>query len=87
MMEYQIKAGQIWREVDSRFPELRYVRVEAEPFALSLASFARTAVRTVCRDRPGAPWLPAVRSRRRLVLCERFNGRLGGYELVEDVKP
>ena len=68
-----IEVGQIWREVDPRFD--RFVRIEeVGPHQIGL--------RTMIHD--GKRWIAAPRSRAAVTSPTRFNGKRGGYELVEE---
>jgi hypothetical protein len=68
MTDTAIREGQIWQEVDPRFPELPHKRVlgfspEGKVLLKSDGIFTR-----VTKAKP-----------------ERFNGKRGGYRLIEDV--
>jgi hypothetical protein len=65
-----IMYGQIWREVDPRFT--RYVRVESDG--------QRIGIRAVVKA--GDRWVDAPRSRLSYADRSRFDGRRGGYELL-----
>ena len=80
-----IEVGQIWRELHAASP--RYVRVE------STASQYNVAIRTVVLAAEAPPdhgggvqygrWLTGRRSRVTHADRSRFNGKPGGYAIVE----
>jgi len=72
-----LKVGQIWREVDPRFE--RFVRIEA----INGAEVQWARVRTV--KKYGNVWSATPGARVSNAQAQRFNGKRGGYELVEDV--
>jgi hypothetical protein len=70
------RKGQIWREVDPRF--VRYIKI------LSVTEGRRgVGIRTVDKDVEGN-WSFVSGSRSTYADHERFNGKRGGYELIED---
>lgn len=75
----EVKVGQIWREVDPLRLFDRHIQIEH-----ILPGRAGIVSRTVLKYEN--LWVPAPRSRSSYGGKERFNGKRGGYELVEDVK-
>lgn len=70
-----IAVGQIWKEVDGRFErQVLIKRIGAE----------HALIRSVFKNRVGQ-WVVTPRSRDVEAKLERFNGKRGGYGLVEDV--
>jgi hypothetical protein len=70
------REGQIWREVDPRF--VRHIRIESV-----FSEWGRgVAVRTVVYAM--GQWRATARTRLSFCDHERFNGKRGGYELIED---
>lgn len=68
--------GSIWRDVYPRFE--RHVRVQGPP-----SGFPQTVrIRTVVKRSDGV-WVLAPRSRDTYANLDRFNGKRGGYEIVE----
>ena len=78
MTATSIKEGQIWREVDPRFYRFARVVHVLEEGRRSIA--IRTVLETGAHH-----WEYSGSSRLSWVNRERFNGKRGGYELVEDV--
>jgi hypothetical protein len=72
-MTDEIRVGQIWRELDPRTE--RHVSIEA-------VAEHTVAIRTVVRS--DGQWAYARPSYTRDAARARFNGRRGGYELVEE---
>lgn len=75
MMEYEIRVGQVWKEVDPRFE--RFVLVtDVQPGRRGIQ------VQTVTfHENEG--WVFAPRSRKAWCDKERFNGKRSGYELYD----
>ena len=72
----EIKVGQIWQEVDPRFPD-RFIRVE------SVRDWGKgIGIRRVVKSED--MWVEAPRSRSANAKTERFNGKRGGYRLIEE---
>lgn len=70
--------NQIWREVDPRYD--RYIMVlDVKPGRRGVL------VQTSERDNHGQ-WVPAPRSRKAWCDIERFNGKRGGYEPMENLE-
>lgn len=69
----EVKRGQVWREVDPR--RERFVHV------ISNGDTPKVAIQTVERD--GAGWKLVAGTRVNHVDPSRFNGRRGGYILVD----
>ena len=63
-----VRVGQLWQEVDPRFPDLQHRRVMHVSSDLVLLTCANEKRVSVCSRK-------------------RFNGRRGGYRLVQDVEP
>lgn len=75
MSDYEIRKGQIWKEVDPRF-ERRVIITDVVEGRRGIQ------VQGVVPDF-NYGWKPAPRSRKAWCDRERFNGKRGGYELFE----
>jgi hypothetical protein len=73
----EVRAGQIWKEVDPR--KERFVRVAD-------FGFARATVHIETVHNVDGKWFRAPGARLSLVLKERFNGKRGGYRLFKDIE-